>query len=97
MSKKRLGMTLVCPPTLGTPTTISGIFTDGDLRRALDHTTNIHTTRIHSVMTRNFKTILPSMRASEALEIMESLKITALPVMNSDNHLMGIVHIHDLL
>lgn len=97
MTKKRLGMTLICPPSLDTLKTITGIFTDGDLRRALDHTTNIHTTRIHAVMTRNFKTILPSMRASEALEIMESLKITALPVMNNDNHLVGIVHIHDLL
>jgi arabinose-5-phosphate isomerase len=97
MTKKRLGMTLITHPSVGTLKTIAGIFTDGDLRRALDHTTNIHTTRIHEVMTRNFKTILPTMRASKALEIMESLKITTLPVINNENHLVGIVHIHDLV
>jgi len=97
MSKKRLGMTLITHPSIETKKTIAGIFTDGDLRRTLDHTTNIHTTRIHEVMTKNYKTILPSMLASEALEMMESLKITALPVINTDNHLVGVVHIHDVL
>lgn len=97
MSKKRLGMTLITEPTIKSQKTISGIFTDGDLRRALDRTLDIHRTRIHEVMTRTYTSILPSMLASEGLEIMETLKITVLPVIDAQKYLLGVVHIHDLL
>lgn len=97
MSKKCLGMTLITHPTVHTEKTIAGIFTDGDLRRVLNHTTNIHTTRIHEVMNPSYKTVFPSMLAAEALEMMEALKITTLPVVNANNLLVGVVHLHDLL
>lgn len=98
MSKKCLGMTLITHPTTRAEKTIAGIFTDGDLRRVLNGSVDIHTTRIHQVMNQNFRTISPSMLAADALEMMETPpKITVLPVVAANNTLIGVVHLHDLL
>lgn len=97
ISKKRLGMTLITKPSAQPFKTVAGIFTDGDLRRALDRTIDVHKTRIHEIMTTTFTSILPTMLAIEGLEIMENLKITALPVIDINKQLLGVVHIHDLL
>ncbi|GAA3570327.1 MULTISPECIES: KpsF/GutQ family sugar-phosphate isomerase [Marinobacter] len=93
ISLKGLGMTTVIDGQGG----LSGIFTDGDLRRTLDRPVDIHATPIADVMTRNGKTIRDDQLAAEALNIMEELKINALPVVNRDGQLTGAINMHDLL
>lgn len=93
ITQKKLGMTTI----VDQQNQLKGIFTDGDLRRALDNYTDIHITPIHKVMTVGPKVIKPGMLASEALQIMKKNKITALIVTNDHNHPVGIVHVHDIL
>ena len=73
---------------------IVGIVTDGDLRRHMRP--DLMTARVDDVMTRNPKTIGRDQLASEALEILNSSKITALIVADAKKP-VGIVHLHDLL
>ncbi|HAC30878.1 MAG TPA: D-arabinose 5-phosphate isomerase, partial [Marinobacter hydrocarbonoclasticus] len=72
-------------------------FTDGDLRRTLDKSVDVHTTPIQDVMTRNGKTIRADHLAAEALNIMEEMKINALPVTDANGTLVGAINMHDLL
>ena len=71
-----------------------GIITDGDLRRHMGP--NLLDARVEQVMTRGPKTVRPDQLASEALEILNSSKITALMVAQSGKP-VGIVHFHDIL
>ena len=71
-----------------------GIITDGDLRRHMR--ADLLQARVEDVMTRNPKVIRPDQLASEALEILNAMKITALMVVDGGKP-VGIVHIHDLL
>jgi arabinose-5-phosphate isomerase len=71
-----------------------GIITDGDLRRHMG--ANFLAARVEEVMTRSPKTVRPDQLASEALEIINSSKITALMVAEAGKP-VGIVHFHDLL
>jgi arabinose-5-phosphate isomerase len=73
-----------------------GVFTDGDLRRAIDHRIDINVARVGEVMTRNCKTVSSEMLAAEALTVMEDNKITAL-VVTDGRRPAGVVHMHDLL
>ncbi|TAK47633.1 MAG: KpsF/GutQ family sugar-phosphate isomerase [Xanthobacteraceae bacterium] len=73
---------------------IAGIVTDGDLRRHMRP--DLMTARVDDVMTRGPKTIAPGLLASEALEILNSSKITALIVTEAGKP-VGIVHLHDIL
>ena len=93
MTRKGLGMTAVVDGNRR----LIGIFTDGDLRRAIDSRLDVHVASISDVMTRDCKTIHPGMLAAEALQIMDSTKINALPVVNDDNELVGALNMHDLL
>lgn len=93
ITQKRLGMTTV----VDHENKLMGIFTDGDLRRALDKDIDIHKTAIDRVMSTHCKTIAPGLLATEALHIMETHKITVLVIINADNQPVGIVHIHDIL
>jgi arabinose-5-phosphate isomerase len=74
-----------------------GVFTDGDLRRALDGQIDIRTTRMSAVMTANGKTILAHALAAEAVHLMELHRITALPVTDAQGKLIGALNVHDLL
>jgi arabinose-5-phosphate isomerase len=76
---------------------VLGIFTDGDLRRALDNDIDIHKASMDEVMTRNCKTISKDCLAAEALSIMEDSRINALPVIDKENKLIGLLNMHDLL
>ena len=76
---------------------VLGIFTDGDLRRALDNNIDVHKTRVDEVMTRNCKSISKDCLAAEALAIMEDSRINALPVVDAENKLIGLLNMHDLL
>lgn len=73
---------------------IAGIVTDGDLRRHMRP--DLMTASVDEVMTTNPKTISPDLLASEALEILNASKITALIVAEGKTP-VGIVHLHDLL
>ena len=73
---------------------IVGIVTDGDLRRHMRP--DLMTATVDEVMTKNPKTISRDLLASEALEILNSSKITALIVTDA-NRPVGIIHLHDLL
>jgi arabinose-5-phosphate isomerase len=74
---------------------LTGIVTDGDLRRHMDQT--LPSKRIVELMSRNPRTIQEDQLAGEALEILNSHKITMLIVVDGDNRPIGIVHIQDLL
>jgi arabinose-5-phosphate isomerase len=93
MTQKKLGMTTVIHDN----NQLAGIFTDGDVRRAFDNNADVHCTRIYQIMSKTPKVINPGMLAAEALHIMETHKITALIVINQENHPIGVVHMHDLL
>jgi arabinose-5-phosphate isomerase len=93
MSRKGLGTTVV----VDGEDRVLGVFTDGDLRRALDRQVDVHTARVAEVMTRHCKTIAPGTLAAEALRMMQQYKINALPVVNSAGKLAGVLNMHDLL
>lgn len=93
MTQKKLGMTTV----VNDKNQLMGIFTDGDVRRAFDQNADIHHTVIGHLMTKNPKSITSHMLAADALRLMEANKITALIVVNPENHPLGVIHIHDIL
>src|SRR5574337_575959 len=93
MSRKGLGMTVI----VDKKNHVAGIFTDGDLRRALDREVNVHRARVEEVMTRNCATVRAEVLAGEAIRIMNDKRITALPVVDADNVLIGALHMHDLV
>jgi arabinose-5-phosphate isomerase len=92
MSRKGLGMTVVVDDS----NRILGVFTDGDLRRALDHQTDIHSATMGEVMTSPCKSIGPQDLAAEAVHLMEVYRITALPVADEQGRLIGALNVHDL-
>ena len=93
MSRKGLGLTAV----LDRDGKLAGVFTDGDLRRALDQGVDVHSTTMAEVMTRQGKSIGPDELAAEAMRVLEQSKITALLVVDCAHELRGVLHIHDLL
>ena len=92
MTRKGLGMTAV----VDDDDRLCGIFTDGDLRRALDATMDVHKTDMQSVMHRDCKVATPDTMAATAVHVMEENKITALLVVDENNKLIGALNIHDL-
>ena len=76
---------------------LAGIFTDGDLRRALDKGVDVRETRIDEVMTVHGKTANAEMLAAEALKIMEDHKISSLVVIDEQELPIGALNMHDLL
>lgn len=94
MSRKRLGMTAI----VDGEDRLLGLFTDGDLRRALDdHEVDVRNTRIADVMTRSPKTIGSDALAVEAAQLMEAHKIGGLLVVDAGTRVVGALNIHDLL
>jgi arabinose-5-phosphate isomerase len=93
MTRTRLGMTGV----VDGDGRLSGLFTDGDLRRALDDGADVRTTPIAEVMTRSPRTANPDMLAAEALHMMEAHKINGLMVVDDTRRPIGALNMHDLL
>ncbi len=93
MTAKGFGMTVVEDPEGG----LLGIYTDGDLRRSIDQGVDIRHTTMGSLMNPRPATTRASTLAAEALKVMEERKITALVVEDDDRHVVGVVHMHDLL
>jgi len=94
MTRKRLGMTAV----VDAEQHLLGVFTDGDLRRALDDAdVNLRGARVAELMTRGPKTIGPDKLAAEAAQLMEKHQINALLVVDDERRVVGALNIHDLL
>jgi arabinose-5-phosphate isomerase len=92
MSRKGLGMTTVVDGNK-----LLGLISDGDLRRLLElHGQQVFHLSAGECMTRTPRTIGPDVFAIAALDIMEQKKITSLPVVDGDGHLLGVLHLHDL-
>ena len=89
MSARRFG----CVGVQDTDGHLSGIITDGDLRRSMD---GLLTKTAQAVMTRDPKSVSPDLLAVEALKQMNERRITVLFV-TQDQQPVGILHIHDLL
>lgn len=92
MSAKGLGMTGI----VDHEQRLVGVFTDGDLRRALDKGIDINQESVQAVMTQNSVSIAPQQMAVEALNLMQSRKISALFVLEN-GFPIGAVKMHDLL
>lgn len=93
MTRKGLGMTVV----VDAEARALGVFTDGDLRRVLDAGIDVHRATIREVMTTGGKSIGAEQLAAEAVLLMERHQITALTVLDDQRHLLGVIHMHDLL
>jgi arabinose-5-phosphate isomerase len=76
---------------------LSGILTDGDIRRIVLKYKDISNLLAKEVMSVNPKTVQPKDFAASVLHIMEKYSITALAVVDDDNVPIGLVHIHDIL
>src|SRR5262249_19761172 len=90
MSAKGFG----CVGVVDTRQRLVGIIPDGDLRRHMRP--DLLDQRVDDVMTRSPKTVRPDQLASEALEILNSVKVTALMVVDGDKPI-GLLRVHDLL
>jgi arabinose-5-phosphate isomerase len=94
MTRTGLGMTAV----VNESHQLLGVFTDGDLRRAVDDDDiDLRDTPVFRVMTSHPKTITADKLAVEAAQVMEAYKIHALLVVDEDNRVVGALNIHDLL
>ncbi|MEZ5464987.1 MAG: KpsF/GutQ family sugar-phosphate isomerase [Lysobacteraceae bacterium] len=94
MSRKRLGMTAI----VDADDRLLGVFTDGDLRRALDESAvDLRATPVTEAMTREPKTIGADRLAVEAARLMEAHQINGLVVIDDERHVVGALNIHDLL
>ncbi|KUG26135.1 arabinose 5-phosphate isomerase [hydrocarbon metagenome] len=93
MTSKRLGVTSVVDKNGN----LTGVLTDGDLRRLLEKQSDIKNLVAKNAMSKNPKTIKAEFLASFALQQMENFKITSLVVVDDDNKPVGIIHLHDLI
>ena len=93
MSRKGLGMTAV----LDQEQRVVGIFTDGDLRRALARRVDVHSATMRQVMTPGGRSIGARELAAAAAQLMELHRVTSLLVTDSEQRLIGALNVHDLL
>lgn len=93
ITNHKLGMAMI----LNTKGELSGVFTDGDIRRTLLKYGNTSNLLIKDVMTTNPKRITANSYGASALNLMEKYSITALAVVDENNIPIGVIHVHDLL
>jgi arabinose-5-phosphate isomerase len=93
MTRKGLGMTAI----VDADDKVIGVYTDGDLRRTLEHGIDVRSAKIADVMTKGGKSAKPEWLAAQAVQLMEKHKITALLVMDDAGKLVGAIHMQDLL
>lgn len=94
VTEKRLGVTAV----VDSDQRLTGIFTDGDLRRAIDdRAVDLRNSFVRDLMSRHPKTISADKLAIEAAQLMEKHQIHALLVVDANHHVVGALNIHDLL
>lgn len=92
ISKGRLGATAV----LDKNNKVTGIITDGDVRRMLENVDDLTTVKAADIVTKNPKTIHSGKLAVEALDILKKYDISQL-IVEDDNEYKGIIHLHDLI
>ena len=92
MTAKRMGMVI----TLDNTNKVAGIFTDGDLRRLLEKSTNLDGLTLEKAITSAPRTIPPELLAEEAIEMMEKHRINHLVVTDPAGALLGALNLHDL-
>jgi arabinose-5-phosphate isomerase len=93
MTSKRYGVSAV----VNEEGRLTGIFTDGDLRRLVQNGADFLTLTAGSVMTAGPKTVTTATLAKECLDILETYRITQLMVCDNEHRPVGLVHIHDLI
>ncbi|MDE0856880.1 MAG: KpsF/GutQ family sugar-phosphate isomerase [Nevskia sp.] len=93
MTRKGLGMTAIADAQ----GQALGIFTDGDLRRVIDNGLDVRKVKISEVMTRGGKSVAAEQLAVDAVNLMDRHKITVLMVLDAQRHIVGVIHMHDLL
>ena len=93
MSKKGFGLTTI----VDSDERLKGVFTDGDLRRAIDSGKDLQTTLVDTVMSKNYKFISSNSLATEAALLMQNSNIYVLIIENDEGCVEGIVKMHDLL
>ena len=78
--------------------TLAGLFTDSDLARLLERRQEVQLDRpIHEVMTRNPITVSPHQTLGEVVDLLTTRKLSELPVINGEHHLVGLIDITDVL
>ena len=92
ITRGTIGMTVV----VSAERKVLGIFTDGDLRRAVLKHSDLSRLTVRDVMTANPRTMSPDKLAAEAVEMMEKYKINQIPVVDDDARLIGALNMHDL-
>ncbi len=92
ITRGTIGMTVVISPERK----VLGIFTDGDLRRAVLKNLDLQNLTVNDIMTRNPRTMGAEKLAAEAVEMMERYKINQIPVVDDDGRLIGALNMHDL-
>ena len=92
ITRKGLGMTAV----LDAAGKVCGIFTDGDLRRALDRLHDLRNAAVAPLMTTGPRSIAPDALAVEAVELMERHRVSQLLVIDASGALVGALNMHDL-
>lgn len=92
VTQKGMGMTAIVDDC-GRPV---GVFTDGDLRRMLEHVQDFTKVTIREVMHANPRRVHPEQLAVDAVAIMEQFRINQMLVVDADDKLVGALHIHDL-
>ncbi len=92
ITQKRLGITAV----ISEQGKLTGVITDGDLRRMLEKTTDLEKVLAKDIMTSGPKTVAASALAVEALDLMRKNNITQLLVTEQENY-EGVIHLHDLI
>lgn len=93
IDRLELGVVLI----VGPDNTLSGIITDGDLRRFVAQKRSIDEKTVEDVMTRSPRTVGPDTPAYDALNMMERFQITVLPITDDQGQIKGILHLHDIL
>jgi len=76
---------------------LTGIITDGDIRRCVAKNMNLSGLTVEEVMTRKPRTIGPGAPAYDALNLMEQYQITVLPITDARGKVLGLLHLHDIL
>jgi len=93
VTQKQLGMTTIVDEN----DFLLGVFTDGDLRRAIDNDVDLKTTSINDVMTKNATLVSPNMLAAQALLVMQTKSIGQLIVTDENNRPIGALNMQDML
>jgi arabinose-5-phosphate isomerase len=86
----------ICP-IIDDESHLIGVITTGDLNRLLEQTEKFFHLKAHAVMNKNPKSVVSGTLASEALKMMENYRVIAMPVLEKEGKLIGVVHLHDIL